>query len=523
MRLPIVLTFLTRAIFGLCLCVDLTAQAPQQQEQPPEIAEFMAARRIPEIPARLKELQRIKAAYPQSYISELIDMALLDAASRNADTFDGLLKAQSEILNASKAEYRPMMLSVAATLLIEHEKAAAFPKEDALKAIRDYKSEGMKALASPEFMEALNKKVPEGERGAAIDMIKGRFEIPLSRALLMNGDGKTALKTLEEYGKTGARDASYYSVLGKAYSDQKRDAEALEAFFEAAVGGDAEAIESAKALYAKLNDGDAGFEDVLERRQARLPFHPEAFKAPADWKGKVVLAELFTGSECPPCVGADFAFDGLIDAYSTKYLAVLEYHLPIPRPDPMMNPATEKRQNFYEIRNTPTVVIDGAKLTPGGGGRAAAQPLFDGYRSEIDPRLDSEPVVAISASATLDGEKLTVKCSFSKAIEGAEYNVALVQTEEKYKGVNGIIFHKMVVRDIKTVEPSGAATVTFNIAESEKATDEYITGFENTSTRFKNFKFPVRHNKIDRGKLKAIVFVQDANTKQVYNAYAVDV
>ena len=71
-----------------------------------------------------------------------------------------------------------------------------------------------------------------------------------------------------------------------------------------------------------------------------LPFEPEAFKAPAGWKGKTVLAELFTGSECPPCVGADIAFDALIESIPAKYLAVLVYHLPIPRPDPMINPAT---------------------------------------------------------------------------------------------------------------------------------------------------------------------------------------
>ncbi|MDR1841082.1 MAG: hypothetical protein LBQ86_04060 [Holophagales bacterium] len=255
----------------------------------------------------------------------------------------------------------------------------------------------------------------------------------------------------------------------------------------------------------------------------QLPFHPDALKVPADWSGKAVLAELFTGSECPPCVGADFGFDGLLETYPSKYLAILVYHLPIPRPDPMINPATEKRQGFYEIRSTPTVVIDGNKLTPGGGGRAAAKPLYDNYRSEIDPRLTSEAIVAISASATLSGEELQVKCDFSKVIEGAEYNVALVQAEENYKGYNGILFHRMVVRDIKTIGASESATAVFNLAESEKAADGYITEFENTSTRFKGFKFPVRHNKIDRENLKAVVFVQDTNTKQVYNAFVAEV
>src|SRR5262249_18414754 len=41
-----------------------------------------------------------------------------------------------------------------------------------------------------------------------------------------------------------------------------------------------------------------------------LPFTPE--KQPArKGKGRAVVVELFTGAQCPPCVAADMAFDGL--------------------------------------------------------------------------------------------------------------------------------------------------------------------------------------------------------------------
>ena len=82
----------------------------------------------------------------------------------------------------------------------------------------------------------------------------------------------------------------------------------------------------------------------------------------------------------------------------------------------------------------------------------------------------------------------------------------------------------MVVREFETVKPSDKATVTFNIPESERATDAYLSEFEKTrQARQPNWSWPARKNKIDRDKLKAVVFVQDKDTKQVHNAFVADV
>ena len=55
---------------------------------------------------------------------------------------------------------------------------------------------------------------------------------------------------------------------------------------------------------------------------------------------RLVLAEVFTGAGCPPCVGADLAFDAAMERYSPKDVAVVMYHEHVPRPDPMTNPDT---------------------------------------------------------------------------------------------------------------------------------------------------------------------------------------
>jgi hypothetical protein len=203
-------------------------------------------------------------------------------------------------------------------------------------------------------------------------------------------------------------------------------------------------------------------------------------------------------------------------------VAVLEYHLPIPRPDPMMNPSTQMRQEFYGVNSTPTVVIDGDKKLVGGGGRGSSEAKFKQYKSEIEARVNAAPGLALKARAARSGDAIRVECEFENPGPAIEVSVALVQDEEKYKGSNGLAFHKMVVREI-AVFPQGVRGATFDLAKSEQSADLYLTEFENTNTRFQGFKFPERHAKIARQGLRVVVFAQEKNTKKVLNAVVADV
>ncbi len=212
----------------------------------------------------------------------------------------------------------------------------------------------------------------------------------------------------------------------------------MESYLAAAVEEYADAAAKGKRLYATLHGSDEGFDAALAAKVKALPFAPGPFKAPAGWKGKAVLAELFTGSECPPCVGADLAFDALIETFPAKYLAVLVYHLPIPRPDPMMNPATALRAGAYGVGSTPTVIIDGTNKSLGGGGRGAAEGKFAQYRAAIEPLLAEAPGVSLIARASLAGDTVTVAYDLDKAVPGAEYILVLVQDEQEHRGSNGV-------------------------------------------------------------------------------------
>jgi len=508
-----------------CLCCILfgPAQAAVQSLPPPkEYADLKAAEAISDPAARIAELKRIRAMNTDARVMQMANEALLSAISQSAGSFKDLTAGMAEVIDSEKNAGERMHLStVACHFLVNHPKVAEFPKGKLVKAVGDYRAKASGLMADPKTLEAIT----EADAKATMAIHRSVIETSMAKAQLLDNDPKAAIRTLDAYGKDGTRSGYFYRLLGEAYSKRKLDKDALDAYFNAVAEGDAGSIEPAKGIYTKLRGGESGFDEALDRRMARLTFHQDKFEEPKAWKGKAVLAELFTGSECPPCVGADFGFDALIEGYPSKYLAVLEYHLPIPRPDPMMNPGSKKREDFYGITSTPSVAIDGAKLAPGGGSRRDAERLYRQYKTEIDARVAQEPMVGITADAILEDNKVKVKCEFSKLPEGAQFFAALAQEEEMYRGTNGIVFHKMVVRSLNQLPPfqQKQMTATFDLADIERRTDEYLTEFENTSERFKGFKFPARHNKISGGRLKVVLFVQDANTKQVYNAFVANV
>ena len=258
---------------------------------------------------------------------------------------------------------------------------------------------------------------------------------------------------------------------------------------------------------------------------SELPFHPEPFSLKENWNGKAVLAELFTGSECSPCVAVDLAFDALIERYDSKYLVVLVYHLPIPGPDPMMNTYSNRRQSFYNVRSTPQTFFDGALKYKGGGSLTVAKEKYDDYISFIDPIISSQVKAQLAVSAELEEDSVKVTWSSDDDFEDVFYNFALVQNEVNFTGRNGIPIHKMVVRDFKTytkkyvLKSEEKPEMKFSLPNAEKYAENVLLEIE----KQRGFKFKELHHKIDRTQLKVVLFLQDKDSLHVYNAIVCDV
>jgi len=507
-------------IFVLALIVYEGGIAQQRQAPPPEYKELMVATQIKDAALRLKELERVKAAYPKSQFMMWIDRGILSAKIELAEGLPAVLALQKEFLAKAAGPDRVGSPFEAADQILHHPKLKTFSATDVLNAVLKYKEDSLKALEDPGSFQG----VPQDQQKFFKSYYATGFDILAAQAYLNAGDTSKAMTALESYQKAGGtKDGTYSGTLGGVLARQGKTKEAYEAYLAAAADNNAEALTEAKALYTKLNGRADGFEAALEAKLKALPYTPPPFQAPAEWKGKAVLVELFTGSECPPCVGADLGFDGLIETYPAKYLAVLEYHLPIPRPDPMINPATKTRQDYYGVNSTPTVVVDGEKDNSGGGPRGLAEAKFQQYKAAVDGRLAAVPAVTMKLKAIWAGDTVKIAAECTGTAPGAEYYAVLVQREEKFKGSNGLMVHKMVVRDILALDPRPAAQASFDLAASELRTDQYLTDFEKTYTRVKDFKFAERHHKIDRSRLRVVLFAQEKETKKVLNAVVAEV
>src|SRR5262249_23603191 len=148
--------------------------------------------------------------------------------------------------------------------------------------------------------------------------------------------------------------------LAELYLKKGDEKQALETYAQAAANGklSAEARKQFESLYSKLNKGSLqGLEEMLDAKYAKLytvQFKAEHYNPSEKRTKRTVLAEVFTGSGCPPCVAADLGFDAMMERYKRDELAVLMYHLHIPAPDPMTNPATQARSKFYGVMSVPS-------------------------------------------------------------------------------------------------------------------------------------------------------------------------
>lgn len=300
----------------------------------------------------------------------------------------------------------------------------------------------------------------------------------------------------------------------------------------------------AAATAAGQNDLVSQAEAMLAKLEAQLdaeylakvpPFKPEKFSGRKQSENnRVVVMELFTGTQCPPCVAADVAFDALLKTYEADTLVALQYHLHIPGPDPLTNPDSEARSAYYQVGGTPSTYFNGLEAAGGGGGMANAEAKYHQYRSIIDPALEDKAQATIDLKVKRDGSKLTVAAKAHRKTddknkdegESSSLRLRIVLTEEtvRYVGGNGIRFHHHVVRAFPGgVEGSpftknrATAQLTVDLNDIRNSLQEYLdrTGQQNP--------FPKTLPPIELEDLSVVALVQDDSDHAILHAVSVPV
>lgn len=295
-----------------------------------------------------------------------------------------------------------------------------------------------------------------------------------------------------------------------------------------AKAGKADAAKKTAAIVDKLE----GELDV-EYKKEGPGFTPTMYAARENKEAnRVAVMELFTGAMCPPCVAADLAFDGLEATYSPKDVVLLQYHMHIPGPDPLTNPDTLARWEYYgklfpqDMRGVPSSVFDGKPQAGGGGGKPNAKSKYDQYRKIIDATLEKKADVTISGGAKLDNGEVKVDAAVAGKAEKATVRLVLAEEEVRYLGGNGIRLHHQVVRSmfgkgegwkVKDLK-DGKATASVKLDDLKKSLSEYMETYHRDTAKFSN---PDRPLKFEH--LKVIVLVQDDETGEILNAAQFDV
>jgi tetratricopeptide (TPR) repeat protein len=352
---------------------------------------------------------------------------------------------------------------------------------------------------------------------------------------------KELKRAIEVAGAEGAGEAQFY--LGMIYEARNDQDAALNAYLNAASLASSKEVKTAiDRVYTKKFGSLSGLEEKLDDmyRARPKPFEAGHYTRNAtNGAMRVVLAELFTGAECGPCIASDLAFDGLGERYDRNTVAILVYHLHVPGPDPMTNPDTEARSRYYQVRGTPTTVIDGLDTQTGGGGSSQAARIFADYKGKIEARLDKQPLASLTGfQVKVDGQTVTVSGQADLTPEGADkadkarLHVVLVQETIRYTGANGIRFHNLVVRKLlgspegTVLQKPGTKTVfseTVNVAALGDNLKAYLEKYEaDRSARLKSeFKFSAKLDRIDPNQLLVVTFVQDDQTKEILQAAVV--
>ena len=358
------------------------------------------------------------------------------------------------------------------------------------------------------------------------------------------GDHQGALDVLEP-ARTLAipYDFDYHIIRGTALEALGRNEAAIDAYLQTVVHFSYPPVmELLTPLWEKMHPGEDLEGHLTALREEFEAWHPEStYEIPADRTGKVVLAELFTGAECPPCVASDLAYDGLIAYYPNQVAAVLVHHLHIPGPDPMTNKWTVERQNYYGtdvVGGTPTSIIDGTDVVGGGGGASVGKGRFGQYSWSIERHLTTPPRLSIDLQGHLSGNggsvNVSVEVGDSELVgnENLRLRIALAEKELHYEGGNGVAEHRMVVRtfigghDGFELRPNGKARVreSLDLTDLQETLLDYLNEFESENAdRFRSGPgFSRKMHEIDREQLVLVAFVQNDETKEVYQTRVIE-
>lgn len=508
--------FVFVVLLGFVLAASLagvSAQAPMTADG----KAFAEANRIKEPQKKIEAMEKFIADFPKSDRVFSAHQSIFDSlVKNNPDQKDRILDHAGKAIEKAPEFVKPFLYNNLANKLFE----AGIMLDEAEGLIN-------KGLAATE--EEMSKQLKQR---------KSSYYATLGRIYLKQGKLAEAEKNLKQAREFNPQLSSASIGLAELYLKQGNEKLALESYVTAATLGkmSAESRKQMEALYSKSNQGSlSGLEEMLDAKYNQLfpfPIKVEHYKPSAKRSNRTVLAEVFTGSGCPPCAAADLGFDAMMERYKREDLTVVMYHLHIPAPDPMTNPSTQSRSKFYGIQGVPGYAIDG-KQAGGGGTREMAAGFYDRVNPDVEKRLETPAEADLKLDASMDGSTIKAKAVVSNVkSESSNLKVHILLAEEKirYLGENGIRYHPMVVRSVAGAEYGGFAVTakegqtfewTFDVNAISAEAKKHLEEYEKAGHRGESFTFSEKKDRINPDDLSVVAFVQDEKSKAILQTASV--
>ena len=543
------MTKLRTVLFAFLLALPALHAQSNDDTIPPDVKAYQDAGKLTDPAEKIAALEKFKKDFPDSQSVASANSSILSTlASKMPDQRARIDDAIKSVLAGAKdkKEKGSRSAQIADTLLTNHvllNEAEKYAKAsvDSMKQsefVADQKAQFAKRAANatagsatPPSDQELIKRFNQS-RAARLATL-GRIEFEL-------GKTPAALKTLNE---AHAADRSLPGAEGSLgeIAVQKGDyTKGLEYLVSARLAGQTAptTIAALNTAYSKTHNGaTSGLDELLDTEYHKRfpnPLHLDAYQANDKRSDRTVLAEVFTGGGCPPCVGADLAFDAAMERYSRKDVAVVMYHQHVPRPDPMTNNDTQARSKYYAVGGVPTYFIDGAAVKFNGAGRDGTKGVWEHIQSPIEKDLGTAAEAKISVRASASGNAVSVSASIDgvkSESKDLRVHVLLLEKEITYSGENGIRYHPMVVRAMGGKDDDGFALnpaapspleQSWDLEKISASLKTQLDNYEAKGHRGSPFKFIEKKYQIDRSNLAVVVFVQDAKTKHVLQAAFVD-
>ena len=260
------------------------------------------------------------------------------------------------------------------------------------------------------------------------------------------------------------------------------------------------------------------------------PFKPKKYEGRTDKSAnKVAVMELFTGTQCPPCVAADVGYDGLIKSYKPQDVILIQYHLHIPGPDPLTNADSVARSEYYNkvakgaIGGTPSTLFNGKSLAGGGGGMANSEKKYNEYSEILNETLEKSTDIKLAGSLKRADDALTVTVDVTGMKEPKDtlkLRLLLLEDNIRYVGSNGVRFHHHVVRSLLGTGKGiavkdmtdGKHTATQSVKALQADLKQYLDEYNATSP------FPYPDRPLALKGLTVVALIQDDATGEILQA-----